>query len=78
MDKKEAVLSLGTAQYGSERAGKVTPRGSEHLEHSPEDSTLPIERGTQSGTLARILALVEHLTPDERAELVRILNGGAA
>ena len=77
MDKKEAVLSLGTAQYGSERAGKVTPRGSEHLEHSPEDSASQQSRGTQSGTLARILDLVETLDAGEYATLLRILNESA-
>ena len=53
----------------------VSPTGLERLQDSPGKPAVPASAGTQSGTLADLLAIIEALSPAQRAELLRKLTG---
>jgi hypothetical protein len=51
------------------------PTGLERFQDSPGKPAVPASAGTQSGTLADLLAIIEALSPAQRAELLRKLTG---
>lgn len=82
--RSEKTCSSGEENSGEEESpGECSPvqytrRVSNFTRFSGGNQVSEAEAAQRGGTLAQILALIDHLDADERAELLRILNGGAA